>query len=142
MSGTELPRGTPLSAHAQTRPGSSTPQPSGWLPAAPGAWMERRLSTGPGPGARQGHRRSLQEARPPGRRGSVGEPERCSRRPPQRKPFVRRGAARLSPPLSTRDATCPSSEYGPCTQLATADHLTAGPRHPRSCLCGCAVCVL
>ena len=54
MSGTELPRGTPLSAHAQTRPGSSTPQPSGWLPAAPGAWMERRLSTGPGPGGGSG----------------------------------------------------------------------------------------
>lgn len=136
MSGTELLRGTPLSAHAQTRPGSSTPQPSGRLPAAPGAWTERRLSTGPGPGARQRHQRSLQEARPPGCWGSVGEPERCSRRPPRRKPFVHCGAARLSPPLSTPDAAWPSSEHGPCTQLETADNLTAGPRPPRSCLCG------
>lgn len=54
MSRTELPRGAPLLAHALTRPGSSAPQPSGRLSAAPGAWMERRLSTGPGPGARQG----------------------------------------------------------------------------------------
>ena len=136
MSGTELPRGAPLLAHALARPGSSAPQPSSRLPAAPGAWMERRLSTGPGPGARQGAPGgACRSARPPGRWGGVGEPECCSHRPPRGEPFVHRGAARLSPLLSTPAAACQSPEQGPCTQLEAVDNLTAGPRHPRSCLC-------
>lgn len=81
-------------------------------------------------------RRSLQECAPPGRWGGVGEPECCSHRPPRGEPFVHRGAVRLSPPLSTPAAAYPSPEQGPRMQLEAADNLTAGPRHPRSCLCG------